>query len=320
MNKKMYNTLTSLPAVTYVIIVCIIIFSILSPNFLTLGNLGSIATQVSTLLIVAVGVTFVVLTQGIDLSTGSVIGFTTVLWILLIGRGLPFWLAGMITLAVDGLIGAINGLVVGKGKVPAFIATLGMQSVVAGIALVLTDGSSVYFSNPIFRVITEGQILFIPVMVVISIVLYGLSWLLLYHTKFGARIYGLGGNEEAIILGGKNPIIYYIGAYAFSSFMAGVVGILIASRIESGNPIAGVGWEFDAIAAVLLGGTARQEGNGGIGGTILGVLLITLVRNGLNMVGLSSMYQSAMIGSVVLFAIVIDAYAKNLKSKRLGVH
>lgn len=319
MNKKVKDILISLPPVTYVVLVCVVLFTSLAPKFLTVRNLGSIATQTATLLIVAVGVTFVVLTQGIDLSTGSVISFTTVLWISFMSRGVPYWLGALISLFIAIIIGTINGLIVGKGKVPAFIATLGMQSVVAGLALVLTSGNSIYHSHRVFRIITEGKILFIPMMIIISLVLYGLSWLLLYHTKFGARIYGLGGNEEAIVLAGKNPVKYYIGAYAFSSLMAGIVGLLIASRIESGNPIAGVGWEFDAIAAVLLGGTSRQEGNGGIGGTVLGVLLITLLRNGLNVVGVSAMYQSAMIGSAVLFAIVIDAYAKNLKNKSLGV-
>lgn len=317
MNKKLSKILGSLPPVTYVFIVAVILFGVLAPNFFELSNLSSIATQTSMLLIVSVGVTFVVLTEGIDLSTGSVISFSTVMWIFLMSKGLNVGIAALVTLLAAMAIGLVNGLIVGVGRVPAFIVTLGMQSVVAGLALVLTNGNSIYFSHQIFRFITDGRILFIPVMIVVSLVLYAISWILLYHTKFGARIYGLGGNEDSIVLAGKKPVIYYVGAYVFASFMAGVVGLLIASRIESGNPVAGVGWEFDAIAAVLLGGTSRQQGNGGIGGTVIGVLLITLLRNGLNVIGISAMYQSAMIGSTVLLAIVIDAYAKNMKTKSM---
>lgn len=318
-NKRLLHHLDTVPPVLWMLISAITIFTFLSPQFLAVANFRNILIQAAPLLIVSIGVTIVILSEGVDLSTGGVISLSTVLWITFLRAGIPMFPAILLTLICSTIIGAVNGFVVAKGNVPAFIATLGMASIASGIALVMTQGSSIYFYHPLFSTIVNSRVLFIPMPIIISAVMYGISWVLLYKTRFGAQIFGLGGNPEALTLGGINKTRSIIGVFAYSGLMAGITGLIMASRIESGNPISGVGWEFDAVAASLIGGTSFNEGRGGISGTILGVLLLAVIRNALNVIGVSAMYQSALIGSMVLLAIIIDVSMKNQKDERIEV-
>lgn len=309
--------ISKFPPVLWMLLSSFIVFSFLSPQFFALSNIHNILIQAAPLLIVSIGVTTVILSEGVDLSVGSIISLSSVLLVTFMLLGIPVYLAMFLALICCTLIGAINGAVVALGNVPPFIATLGMSSIASSIALVITQGSSIYFYHEIFSIIVNSEILFIPTPVVIAGIMFFITWVMLYKTRFGAQIFGLGGNREALILGGINKNLSIVRVFAHSGFLAGVTGIIIASRIESGNPIAGIGWEFDAVAASLIGGTSFKEGRGGIGGTVLGVLFLSTIRNALNVAGVSAIYQSALIGILVLLAIIIDVYLKNKDEEKV---
>ncbi len=312
---KFYN----IPPVLWMLGIGVIIITFFAPGFFAINNFKNILIQASPLLIISIGSTMVILSEEIDLSFGGIISLSTVLWITFLNLGIPIYFAMLLTLLAAAAIGAISGTLVSKGKIPSFIVTLGMASITSGIALVITQGSSVYFSHKLFYIIVNGEILFLPIPLILASIIFAISWVVLYRTRFGAQIFGLGGNRDALSLGGIDKSKSIIGVFSYSGLMAGITGLIIASRIESGNPTTGEGWEFDAIAATLIGGTSFTEGQGGIKGTILGVLLLVVIRNGLNVIGIQPMYQSGLIGSMVLLAIIIDVYVANYKSERVKV-
>jgi len=195
-------------------------------------------------------------------------------------------------------------------KLPPFIATLGMQNILNSVALVTSNGSSVYYEHAIYKIIAKSSFLGIPYILWIAIGCFVLTMVLLKFTRFGARVISMGGNPESLKVAGYSPDLATIQAFTYTGFMTAVAGFILACRVESGNPIVGNGFEFNSVAAVLLGGTSMREGRGGIGGTVFGVLLIQILKNGLVMMNVSSIYQTAIIGIVVLFAIMLDAYIK----------
>lgn len=306
--------LKALPPVSWMLLLIIIVFSLASPNYLTFSNFHNILIQATPLMIVAFAQTCIVLTQGTDLSLGAQVSFVTVLIVYLAKRGVPLFAGMVIAVLLAAVIGSVNGIIVAKGHILPFIATFGMQNIVNSISLLLTSGSSIYYPSYTYRFVTEATFLFIPMMVWIAILVFIMVWIVLKKTKFGTNIIGLGGNREALALAGINPVKNLIKTYAFAGFIAGIAGIVTLCRVESGQPTVAAGWEFQAVAATLLGGTSLREGKGGVTGTIFGVLLITIVKNGLNIVGVRSIYQNAIIGSIVLLAILIDAVIK-IRSK-----
>ncbi len=305
--------LRALPPVVWMLVVLALVFSITTPQYFALANLRNILVQSSALMILAFAQTLIVLTQGTDLSLGAQASLVTVLWVSLAKAGINIYLAATLSVCATVIVGMCNGLLVSKGKIPPFIATFGMQNVVSSIALLTTAGSSIYFSHYIFQFVTETRFLFVPLPVWIAALMFALTWLLLYRTKFGVNIFGLGGNPEALVLAGVNTVKSYVKVYAYAGFLAGICGLITACRVESGQPVVGMGWEFEAVAATLLGGTSLREGRGGISGTIAGVLLLTVLRNGLNVSGISAMYQNAIIGVIVMLAIVIDAMVRRVR-------
>lgn len=304
------QTMKRIPPVAYMLVIIIVIFSFMDPHYLSFSNFRNVLIQSTPLMIVAFGQTCIVLTQGTDLSLGAQVSFVTVFIVFLAQRGITLGAAMLIAVCCTILIGAVNGLIVAKGNIPPFIATYGMQNIVNSISLLLTAGSSVYFSSFTYRIVTETTILFIPLMVWVAVAVFVIVWVVLRKTKFGTNIYGLGGNREALALAGISPVKCLIKTYAFAGMIAGVAGIITLCRVESGQPIVANGWEFQAVAATLLGGTSLREGKGGVTGTIFGVLLIQIIKNGLNVVGVQSIYQNAIIGSIVLAAIIIDAVVR----------
>ena len=204
------------------------------------------------LMILAFGQTCIVLTQGTDLSLGAQVSFVTVFTVFLAQRGIILEVAMIIAVLCTVLIGAINGTIVAKGNIPPFIATYGMQNIVNSISLLLTAGSSIYFSSFTYRIVTETTILMIPLMVWVAVVVFIIVWIVLKKTKFGTNIHGLGGNKEALVLAGISPVKCLIKTYAFAGFIAGIAGIITLCRVESGQPIVATGWEFQAVAATLL--------------------------------------------------------------------
>lgn len=315
MNNRLKSNAARIPPATYMMIVQLILFGSMVDNFFSFKNIANILNQSSTLLVLACGQTLIVLMQGTDLSLGFMISTVSVAWIWLLNAGVPMWLAILLAIALGCLCGLLNGVLVAKLHLPVFIVTLGMQNIFRSLSLLISNSATIYYKHPIFRTIGKGTFLGFTYTVWIAMACFGLTLFVLKKTTFGSRVTALGGNQEALNLAGSSSERNIIKAFVYCGFMAAISGLLLTCRIESGNPLGGNGYEFNSIAAVLLGGTSMREGRGGVGGTILGVLLIQVLKNGLNMIGISSLYQNLMVGSVVLFAIILDAVVKRLQDQ-----
>lgn len=300
----------AIPPAVWMILVMLVFYGFNTKNYFTVSNFLSIAVQASPLFVVACGQTIIVLMQGTDLSLGASLNMMTVVWVVLMQKNLPLGAALALAMAGSVLAGFLNGVIVSKMKLPPFIATLGMQNILNSIALVTSNGSSIYFKHDIYKIISKGTALGVPYIIWIAIGCFLLTYVLLKHTRFGARIISMGGNPESLKVAGYSVDTATIQAFTYTGFMTAIAGFMLACRVESGNPIVGNGFEFNSVAAVLLGGTSMREGRGGVGGTVFGVLLIQILKSGLVMMNVSSIYQTAIIGVVVLFAIVLDAYIK----------
>ena len=296
------------------LLVMIVIVSFLSPNFFTAANLLNILRQTAVNAIMAVGMTLVILTAGIDLSVGSILALSGAVGASLIAMELPVALCVAAALATGTAVGAVSGIIIAKGRVQAFIATLVAMTLVRGLTLVYTDGRpiSTGFTDTAdaFAIIGTGYLLGIPVPVWIMAATFGLAWYLLNHTRLGRYIYALGGNEEATRLSGINTDRVKITVYAICGFLAALAGLIITSRLSSAQPTAGAGYELDAIAAVVLGGTSLMGGKGTIMGTLIGALIIGFLNNALNLLDVSSYYQMIAKAVVILLAVLVDTRSK----------
>jgi len=300
----------SLPPAVWMIVVMLVFYGLNTKNYFTLSNFISILVQAAPLFVVACGQTIIVLMQGTDLSLGASLNMMTVVWVVLMQKDLPLGAALALAMGTAICVGLLNGLIVAKMKLPPFIATLGMQNILNSVALVTSNGSSVYFEHRIYKIVAKSSFLGLPYILWIALACFLLTWVLLKFTRFGARVVSMGGNPESLKVAGYNPETATVQAFTYTGLMTAVAGFMLACRVESCNPIVGNGFEFNSVAAVLLGGTSMREGRGGVGGTVFGVLLIQILKNGLVMMNVSSIYQTAIIGVVVLFAIMLDAYIK----------
>ena len=305
-----------MPPAIWMVALMVIYFTLNTKNYLSMRNFVTIAVQCAPLFVVACGQTLIVLLQGTDLSLGASVSMVTVVWVLLMQAQIHPILAMLLAIGCAVLGGLLNGVIVSKLRLPIFIATLGVSNILNSLALTLSNGASVYQQTDYFKVIANAKLIGLPVIVWIAIACFVLTWLLLNHTRFGSRVRALGGNSEALNFAGFSVEKATIQVFAYTGLMAGIAGIMLASRIESGNPIAGNGFEFNSVAAVLLGGTSMREGRGSIVGTVFGVLLIQILKNGLVMMNVSSIYQSAIIGIVVLLAIILDAFLKQKQEEQ----
>ena len=286
--------------------------ALLSPDFLTIANLFDVTRQVSINAVISFGMTLVILLGGIDLSVGSILAVSSLVIALLMRAGDPATLATLVGVLCGAFMGALNGLLVTKGRVAPFIATLGMMTLLRGVALVLSQGSPISgFSSRFFSALGGGYFArVIPLPVVWMLVLFAILWFVLDRTVFGRHVYATGGNPEAASLSGVNVDRVQILVYTLSGLTAAVAGVILTSRLDSAQPTAGAGYELDAITAVVLGGTSLAGGRGWIFGTLLGVLLIGVLNNGLNLIGISAFYQQVIKGSVILLAVLLDRAQK----------
>lgn len=298
-----------------VIIVMFIFLSFASPYFFTLENLMNILLQVSISTVVAVGMTFVIITGGIDLSVGSMTAMSGVIIAMSLKNEIPLSLRLVLALvfgvASGCFMGSINGLIIVKGRVPAFIATLGMMSIARGFALYITNGQTIYMLPPEYGKITSGSIGFLPVPVIYAAVVVIIASLILGYTKFGRYIYSIGGNKEAVRLSGINSGLVEFFAYVISGATCSIGAILLVGRLNAGQPIAGEGYEMDAIAATIIGGTSLSGGTGKITGTVLGAILMGMLRNGLNLLNVSQYLQRIIIGLIIVAAVLFDSIRKS---------
>ncbi|KLN97379.1 ribose ABC transporter permease [Moellerella wisconsensis] len=290
--------------------VLIAVVSSLSPNFFTVNNLFNILQQTSVNAIMAVGMTLVILTSGIDLSVGSLLALTGAVAASMVDADVNALVAVAGALALGAGIGACTGIIVAKGKVQAFIATLVMMLLLRGVTRVYTDGSPINtgFSDnaDLFGWFGIGRPLGIPTPVWIMLLVFIAAWYLLHHTRLGRYIYALGGNESATRLSGINVDRIKIIVYALCGLLAALASIIEVARLSSAQPMAGNGYELDAIAAVVLGGTSLAGGKGRIVGTLIGALILGFLNNGLNLLGISSNYQMIVKAVVILLAVLVD--------------
>ncbi|EJE8556660.1 ribose ABC transporter permease [Vibrio vulnificus] len=288
----------------------IVVVSFLNPNFFTVDNILNILRQTSVNAIIAVGMTLVILTAGIDLSVGSVLALCGAFAASLVAMEVPVLIAVPTALLAGAALGAISGVIIAKGKVQAFIATLVTMTLLRGVTMVYTDGRpiSTGFTDTAdaFAWFGTGYALGIPVPVWLMVVVFAAAWYLLNHTRFGRYVYALGGNESATRLSGINVDKVKIGVYAICGLLAALAGIIVTSRLSSAQPTAGMGYELDAIAAVVLGGTSLMGGKGRIMGTLIGALIIGFLNNALNLLDVSSYYQMIAKAAVILLAVMVD--------------
>lgn len=292
------------------LIFLIVVVSFLNPNFFTVDNILNILRQTSVNAIIAVGMTLVILTAGIDLSVGSVLALCGAFAASLIALEVPVLVAVPTALFAGAALGAISGIIIAKGKVQAFIATLVTMTLLRGVTMVYTDGRpiSTGFTDTAdaFAWFGTGYALGIPVPVWLMVIVFAAAWYLLNHTRFGRYVYALGGNESATRLSGINVDRVKIGVYAICGLLSALAGIIITSRLSSAQPTAGMGYELDAIAAVVLGGTSLMGGKGRIMGTLIGALIIGFLNNALNLLDVSSYYQMIAKAVVILLAVLVD--------------
>jgi ribose/xylose/arabinose/galactoside ABC-type transport system permease subunit/ABC-type sugar transport system substrate-binding protein len=306
-----------LPVFIALIVICIVM-SVLSSNFLSVDNIRNVLMQASINAVIAAGMTFVIITAGIDLSVGSVVAFAGMILGFSLHSGMPWYLAVLTGIGAGGICGLLNGLLITRGKLPPFIVTLGMMSIARGFALILNNGRPVSGFDDSFRFIAEGSILGIPVLIWITLIVYIAGYLILQKTPFGRYVYAIGGNIKAAKLSGINTNKVLVIVYIISGLMAGLASVMLTSRINSSQPTAGLMYELDAIAATVIGGTSLMGGYGFISGTIIGALIISIIRNGLNLMNVSSFLQQVVIGCVIIFAVLIDSIRNSRSGFDLG--
>ncbi|WP_086756924.1 ABC transporter permease/substrate-binding protein, partial [Streptomyces griseiscabiei] len=288
------------------LIALVIAMSVLSGDFLTADNLLNIGVQAAVTAILAFGVTFVIVSAGIDLSVGSVAALSaTVLAWSATSEGVPVWIAVILAIGTGIACGLVNGFLISYGKLPPFIATLAMLSVGRGLSLVISQGSPIAFPDSVSHL---GDNLggWLPVPVLVMLVLGGVTAVILGRTYIGRAMYAIGGNEEAARLSGLRVKRQKLAIYALSGLFAAAAGIVLASRLSSAQPQAAQGYELDAIAAVVIGGASLAGGTGKASGTLIGALILAVLRNGLNLLSVSAFWQQVVIGVVIALAVLLD--------------
>ncbi len=298
--------------------IMVVAASMLSPAFLSSTNLINIVRQMSVVGLIALGVTGVIVSAGIDLSSGSVVGLTAVVAASLAqdpeystpfypGLHLPLIVAVLAACLVGALVGLINGTLVAKTRIPPFIATLGTYTAVRGVALLYTGGRPISDLTEGYNFIGQGDVSGVPVPIIILVIMAVVTHILYAHTKFGKYIYAIGGNEQAARVSGIDAAKYKMLIYVYASFLAGLAGLVVSSRIGSGQPGLGVGYELDAIAAAVIGGTSLSAGGiGTVAGTVVGALIIGVLNNTLDLMNVSAYWQQIIKGCIIVGAVILD--------------
>ncbi len=304
---------------TLFLLLLVCVFASQNPRFLSLRNATNILTEVSIYGVIAVGMTFVILTAGVDLAVGALLAFASIAaaWTVQhLAPGVPQWL---VALSVASLIGLGAGLLHGKAvtllNVPAFIVTLGGMTVWRGATLILNDGGPISGFDDGYRWWGTGAIAGVPVPVVIFAVVALIGHITLRHTRYGRQVYAVGGNAEAARLSGINVKAIIVSVYAIVGFLAGLSGFLLSARLGSSEAVAGVNYELRVIASVVIGGASLAGGSGSIRGTLIGALLIGVLSNGLVIMHVSSYFQQVVIGLIIVAAVAFDSYTKSHRGK-----
>jgi len=300
------------------------LLTVLTPHFLTVSNLLNITEQTTINAVIAVGMTFVILSGGIDLSVGSLVALSGIVLGSALQLHLPLPVAILLGLLTGAACGLVNGVLITRGRLPPFIATLGMMSMARGAALLYTDGRPISGFEEGFRVLSTGRPLMIPSPVLLMAGVYLAAHFVLTRTIFGRYVYAIGGNEEATRLSGVRVGYYKTQVYVLSGVTSAVAAVTLTARLNSAQPIAGIMYELDAIAATVIGGTSLMGGSGTLVGTLIGALIMGVLRNGLNLIGISSFLQQVVIGAVIIAAVLLDstlsARAASARAKRTAAN
>jgi ribose transport system permease protein len=286
------------------------VFAWLNPAFMRVDNLLDVAQQSSITAVLAIGMTLVIITAGIDLSVGSIVAISAYLTADLMARDVPIALSIIAGIGCGLLAGALNGVLITKGKLPPFIVTLGTMSLLRGLVLVYSQGTPVYGVPPGFKSLIAGHLLGVPIPVLIAAVIAILAYLTLQYTPFGQQVIAIGGNEEAARLSGINVQLRLISVYMISGLLAGVAALILTARLGAAEPISGTGYELNAIAAAVMGGASLAGGQGSILGTIVGALIMGALQNGLTLNNVPSFYQQVAVGAVIIVAVFVDQWRR----------
>lgn len=307
MRERAYLLWQRLSMALVLLILCIIM-AVFAPHFLEFGNLLNVARQVSINAVLAAGMTFVILTGGIDLSVGSALALAGVLAVGLDALGVPGFFAVLGGIITGALCGLLNGVLIAKLKLPSFIVTLGALTYLRGLAYVTTGAYPLIKTDLSFGFLGGGSLGPIPMPVIIALIVFIISYIVLTRTTFGRHVYAIGGNEQAARLTGIKVDWNVLWVYTISGICAGIAGIIFSARLLSAQPTGGQGYELDAIAAVILGGTSFVGGVGSIVGTLIGVLIIGVLNDGLVLMNVPFFYQQIIKGAVIVIAVLIDRF------------
>jgi ribose transport system permease protein len=297
--------------ILFVLIALCVILSIVAPRFLTLRNVTNVVRQFSVIAIMSVGMTYVIITAGIDLSVGSIIALSGCMTAWFLVEGYPIWLSVLIGLALGALTGIVNGLLIVRVRLAPFIATLGTMGIARGVVLALTMGYPIQPFPEAFEIIGRGYLGPIPIPVVIMTVVVIAGHIFLGRTTIGRYIYYVGSNPTAARLSGLNVGRILILVYTVAGFLSGLAAVVLVSRLTSAQSNMGTGWELDAIAAVVIGGTSLAGGEGSVLGSLIGAALMGVIKNALILLGVNVYWQSVVIGIVIVLAVALDAWRQS---------
>ena len=285
-------------------------------NFFTVGNFMTIIRQAVWVGVMGIGMTFVIATGGIDLSVGSTLGFCGLMTAIFLTGGMNVLLALLLVILIGAAIGLVNGVLIAKIGIPAFIATLGTMSILRGAVYVYTKGIPIFgIKNYLFRFLAQGYIGIVPFPIILMVIFLAVFCFILYYTKFGRYVLAIGSNEEGARLVGINIDKIKMSVYVITGALCAVAGILFTSRSEAATATAGSGYEMDVMAAVVIGGTSMSGGKANLPATILGAVFMATIRNGLNMMGINTLWNDVVLGSVILLAVVMDIGINKLREK-----
>jgi len=307
--------LAGIPGVAFILLAMIVVFQIGNPRFLSAVNLANIGLQASLLMMLALPMTLVILTSGLDLSVGALIGLAAVIIAALLVAGLSIFTALAVAAGAGLVVGLLNGFMISTFGLPAFVVTLGTMGLCEGLALALTNGEPIGGFTPAVEAFYRSAVLGVPTPVLVAVAFYALLSLVLYRTRFGIYIIAIGGNKDAVHLSGVRADLVHMAVYVVCSVSVALSAVLLLGRANSAHPTVAIGMEFEAIAAVVLGGTSFEKGQGGLFGTVLGVLAITVLRNGLNLLSVDPSLQVVCVGLLLIAALLIDRNRKRVVTR-----
>lgn len=306
MNRKKIQEHSYTLILLVVLVLLIGVMATVSPYFFTWKNCRNILNQSAIYLVLSIGMTFVISAGQIDLSVGATIGFSGMMMGLLYKAGIPAIGAIILGLVCAAMIGWINGVVISYGKINSFIVTLSMMTILRGLILIWTNSNSIFGFGPVFTFIGSGKIGPVNMLIVISLVIAALGAMILHKTKFGNYCLFIGSNEVAVNRSGVNVRKYKTLIFTLCGFCAGVAGAIVTARLNSAEPLAGQGYEMDAIAATILGGTSMQGGKGNVVGTVIACFILNILKNGLTLLAISSHYQEILTGIILIVSVLIS--------------